>query len=114
MVHECLEAARVLDSEGIDVEVIDLRTISPLDRQTVLISVGKTGRMVVAHEAVTDFGVGAELAALAAGEGFWSPDAPVRRVGAPFLPAPYAPNLEELWLPDAGQIAQVIRETCAV
>jgi 2-oxoisovalerate dehydrogenase E1 component len=114
MVHECLEAARVLDSEGIDVEVIDLRTISPLDRQTVLISVGKTGRMVVAHEAVTDFGVGAELAALAAGEGFWSLDAPVRRVGAPFLPAPYAPNLEQLWLPDAGQIAQVIRETCAV
>jgi 2-oxoisovalerate dehydrogenase E1 component len=114
MVHECLEAAGTLDGEGIDVEVIDLRTISPLDRQAVLTSIGKTGRLVVAHEAVTDFGVGAELAALAAGEGFWSLDAPIRRVGAPFLPAPYAPSLERLWLPDADRIAQVIRETCAV
>ncbi|MEW6475728.1 MAG: dehydrogenase E1 component subunit alpha/beta [Actinomycetota bacterium] len=109
MVHECLAAADIVAKEGIDTELIDLRTISPLDRATVLESVGKTNRLLIAHEAVTDFGVGAELAALAADEAFWLLDAPVRRVGAPFIPAPYAPNLERLWLPNAERIAEEIR-----
>ena len=110
MVSECLEAAETLAVEGIDVEVIDLRTIVPLDRQTVLASVRKTARLVVAHEAVTDFGVGAELAAMVADEGFWTLDAPIRRVGAPFMPAPYAPNLERLWLPAAPRIVDEVRQ----
>ncbi len=110
MVHECLEAAGQLAADGIDVEVVDLRTISPLDRETVLASVQRTGRLAIAHEAVTDFGVGAELAALAAGEAFWFLDAPVLRIGAPFAPAPYAPNLERCWLPDAERIAREVRQ----
>jgi 2-oxoisovalerate dehydrogenase E1 component len=110
MVHECLAAAEEVEGAGIDVEIIDLRTISPLDRQTVMTSVEKTGRLLIAHEAVTDFGVGAELAATVADHGFWLLDAPIRRVGAPYLPAPYAPNLEKLWLPDRLRIADQIRE----
>lgn len=110
MVHECLAAADGLAAEGIDAEVIDLRTVSPLDRGTVLASLERTGRLVIAHEAVTDFGIGAELAALAAGEGFGYLDAPVARVGAPFTPAPYAPSLEKAWLPDRHTIARAARE----
>src|SRR5581483_3814105 len=71
MVHEAVAAAETLAGEGIEVEVVDLRTIVPLDRATVLASVARTGRLVIAHEAVRDFGIGAELAALAADEGFW-------------------------------------------
>jgi 2-oxoisovalerate dehydrogenase E1 component len=114
MVHECLSAATQLATEGIDVEVIDLRTIQPFDRDCVLSSLAKTNRLVIAQESVTDFGVGAELVALAANEGFWTLDAPIRRVGAPFLPVPYAPNLERLWLPDAARIAACLRQVAAV
>ncbi|HYH48578.1 MAG TPA: pyruvate dehydrogenase complex E1 component subunit beta [Acidimicrobiia bacterium] len=113
MVHDCLAAADTVAADGIDVEVIDLRTISPLDRTAVLESVTRTGRLLIAHEAVTDFGAGAELAAVVADEAFWALDAPVRRVGAPFLPAPYAPNLERLWLPDRDRIAGEIRRLVA-
>lgn len=109
MVLHALDAADLLQQQGIDVEVLDLRTIVPLDRAAVLASVHRTGRLVVAHEAVTDFGVGAEVAALVAGEGFWSLDAPVVRVGAPFSPAPYAPSLERAWLPDAEKIVAACR-----
>jgi len=109
MVHDCLAAADAVAAGGIDVEVVDLRTIAPFDRAAVLESVAKTGRLLIAHEAVTDFGAGAEIAAVVANEAFWALDAPVRRVGAPFLPAPYAPNLERLWLPDTDRIAGEIR-----
>jgi 2-oxoisovalerate dehydrogenase E1 component len=111
MVLEALKAADVLAQEGIDVEVIDLRTIVPLDRQAVLDSLAKTHRLVIAHEAVQDFGVGAELAAMAANEGFWYLDAPVARVAPPAMPAPYAPSLEKLWLPDSVTIADTVRRT---
>lgn len=114
MVQEALKAADVLAEEGIGVEVIDLRTIVPLDRQTVLDSLAKTHRLVIAHEAVRDFGVGAELAAMAANEGFWHLDAPVARVAPPAMPAPYAPSLEKLWLPDSGTIADTVRRTVRV
>jgi len=110
MVHEALAAAEILATEGIDVEVIDLRTVAPLDRSIVLKSLKRTSRLVVAHEAVTDFGIGAELAALAADEGFWYLDAPVRRVGALTAPAPYAPSLEKAWLPDRTTIIDTVRE----
>jgi 2-oxoisovalerate dehydrogenase E1 component len=110
MVHDCLAAAERLSGEGISVEVIDLRTIAPLDVETVLRSLAKTNRLVIAHEAVTSFGVGAELAAVAAREGFWTLDAPVIRVGAASTPAPYAPSLERVWLPDVDRIAAAVRE----
>lgn len=109
MVLDALEAAEILALEGIDVEVIDLRTITPLDRTTVLESLGRTHRLLVAHDAVQDFGVGAELAAIAANEGFWSLDAPVLRVGAAYSPAPYSPVLERQWLPSVESIIQGVR-----
>lgn len=108
MVHESLAAAERLAQRGIDVEVIDLRTVAPLDKATVLASLAKTNRLLIAHEAVTDFGIGAEIAALAVSEGFWSLDAPVLRVGARATPAPYAPNLEHEWLPDHATIVDAV------
>ncbi|WP_344651374.1 dehydrogenase E1 component subunit alpha/beta [Cryptosporangium japonicum] len=113
MVHASLAAARQLALEGVDAEVVDLRTITPLDRDTVLRSLARTNRLLVVHEAVTDFGVGAELAALAVNEGFWSLDAPVRRVGAPATPAPYAPALERTWIPDENDIIRAARDLTA-
>jgi 2-oxoisovalerate dehydrogenase E1 component len=111
MVHDCLRAADTLALQGVDVEVIDLRTISPLDWPTVLTSIKKTGRLLVAHEAVTDFGVGAEIAARAARDGFWSLDVPIRRVGAPYAPAPYAQSLEAEW---AVSVDQIVGEASAM
>lgn len=113
MVHESVAAAEELALEGISVEVLDLRTIVPLDRQAILESLAKTHRLVIAHEAVQDFGVGAELAALAASDGFWQLDAPVVRVGAPATPAPYAPNLEAEWLPNRADIVGAVRRLMA-
>ncbi len=109
MVWDALAAAEILAAEGIEVEVIDLRTITPLDRTTVLESLARTNRLLIAHDAVQDFGAGAELAALAAHEGFWSLDAPVLRVGAASSPAPYSPSLERVWLPSVDAIVQGVR-----
>jgi 2-oxoisovalerate dehydrogenase E1 component len=113
MVFDALEAAETLSAEGIEAEVIDLRTIVPLDRETVLRSLQRTHRLVIAHEAVVDFGVGAELAALAVKEGFWSLDAPVARVGAAYSPAPYAPVLERQWKAGPADIVRAVREVIA-
>ena len=113
MVQASLEAAERLAAEGIDAEVVDLRTIAPLDWDTVLASVAKTSRLVVAHEAIVDFGVGAEIAARVAGEGFWSLDAPVVRVGAPFTPAPYSPSLEKVWVPDVDDVIDGVHRVMA-
>jgi 2-oxoisovalerate dehydrogenase E1 component len=109
MVWEALAAAETLAGEGIEAEVIDLRTIVPLDRTAIMASLERTGRLVVAHEAVTDFGVGAEIAAIAAGEGFWLLDAPIRRVGSLYSPPPYAPDLEKAWLPDQASIVLAVQ-----
>lgn len=109
MARVCLAAAGTLAAEGIDAEVIDLRTIVPLDRATVLDSLARTNRLLIVHEAVTEFGVGAELAALAVHEGFWSLDAPVVRVGAPTSPAPYAPALEQAWIPGERDVVEAAR-----
>jgi 2-oxoisovalerate dehydrogenase E1 component len=109
MVSEALSAANILAEEGIDAEVIDLRTIAPLDRQTILESLERTSRLFIAHEAVQDFGVGAEIAAMAVNEGFWSLDAPVLRLGARPSPTPYAPTLERAWLPSVGDIVTGVR-----
>jgi len=113
MVRSCLEAAERLGAEGIDAEVIDLRTIAPLDWDTVLSSLAKTSRLVIAHEAITDFGVGAEIAARVADEGFWMLDAPVVRVGAPFTPAPYSPTLEKVWVPNVDDVVEGVRRVMA-
>ncbi len=113
MVTHALEAAEALAAEGVEAEVIDLRTIVPLDRETVLASFARTNRMVIAQEAVTDFGVGAEIAALAVGAGFWSLDAPVVRVGAAYSPAPYAPVLERAWEAGPADIVAAVREVMA-
>ena len=99
MVHEALAAAEELAGEGISVEVIDLRTVAPLDLAPVLDSVHKTSRLLIAHEAVVPFGIGAEIAAAVAREAFWDLDAPIERVGAAATPPPYAPELERAWLP---------------
>ena len=114
MVLECEQVAERLAEEGIDVEVIDLRTIVPWDREAVLRSVAKTMRLVVVHEAVTDFGVGAEIVATVAKDGFWFLDAPIERVGARFQPAPYSPGLEREWLPGHDDIADAIRRTVSI
>jgi 2-oxoisovalerate dehydrogenase E1 component len=114
MVHEALAAAEALAPRGISAEVIDLRTVAPLDKETILASLAKTNRLLIAHEGVTDFGIGAEIAALAAYQGFWTLDAPVRRVAPPPTPSPYAPNLEQRWLPDRQAIEQAAAELAAV
>lgn len=113
MVHSCLAAAETLAAQGVECEVIDLRTVSPLDHQTILSSVAKTSRLVIVHEAITDFGIGAEIAARVADQGFTLMDAPIRRIGALPMPAPYAPNLEQLWLPDEARITATINELMA-
>lgn len=109
MVHEALAAAEMVAGEGISAEVIDLRTVAPLDTATILESVHRTSRLLVAHEAVLPFGIGAEIAATVAREGFWDLDAPVERVGAAPTPPPYAPTLERAWLPDRDDVAAAIR-----
>ena len=114
MVHEALAAAAALEAEGISVEVIDLRTVSPLDMETILASVHKTSRLLIAHEAVMPFGIGAEIAATVAREGFWDLDAPIERIGAAATPSPYSPDLERAWLPDREDIAVAVRRLSAV
>jgi pyruvate/2-oxoglutarate/acetoin dehydrogenase E1 component len=108
-----LEAARVLDNEGIDAEVIDLRTISPLDIATILDSLEKTGRLVVVEEGSRSFGVGAEISARIMEEGFDLLERPVARVGALDTPIPFAPVLERAVIPDAARIAGAARSLLA-
>ena len=105
-----LKAAAALEKEGISAEVIDLRTISPWDKDAVLASVGKTGRLVVAHEAVRAFGVGAEIAATVQEEAFGRLKAPVKRLGAPYTSVPFSPVLEQAFMVSADQIAEAARE----
>ncbi len=114
MVHEALAAAETLAAEGISAEVIDLRTVAPLDLEPVLASVARTNRLLIAHEAVVPFGIGAEIAAVVAREGFWNLDAPIERVGAAATPPPYAPDLERAWLPGRDEIADAIRRLTRV
>ena len=114
MVHEAVAAAEELAGEGVSVEVIDLRTVAPLDLSPVLESVARTGRLLVAHEAVVPFGIGAEIAAVVGREAFWHLDAPIERVGAAATPPPYAPDLERAWLPDRADIAAAARRLVAL
>ena len=113
MVHEATAAAEELAGEGVSVEVIDLRTVAPLDLEPVLASVHKTNRLVIAHEASVPFGIGAEVAASVARDGVWSLDGPIVRVGAAATPAPYAPQLERAWLPGRVEIVEAVRRLAA-
>jgi 2-oxoisovalerate dehydrogenase E1 component len=114
MVHEAVAAAERLAGEGISVEVIDLRTVTPLDMAPIFDSVHRTSRLLIAHEAVVPFGIGAEIAATVARDAFWDLDAPIQRIGAAPTPPPYAPDLERAWLPDRDDIAAAIRHLAAV
>ena len=108
--HKVMLAAVTLEEEGLEAEVIDLRTLWPWDKSTVLDSVEKTGRLLVAHEAVQVGGFGAEVAATVADRAFSSLRAPIKRIGAPRVPIPYAPPLEDLLRVTPERIAAVARE----
>ena len=112
MMQVALEAAAELAKQGIEAEVIDLRTISPLDEETIFSSVRKTKRLVIVHEAVKTGGVGAEIAARVAEEMIDYLDAPIRRLGAPFVPIPFSPALEKLVKISAADVVRTVREIC--
>ncbi|MDA2986676.1 MAG: alpha-ketoacid dehydrogenase subunit beta [Actinomycetota bacterium] len=109
MLPEALKAAEKLAADGISVEVIDPRTVQPLDTETIVTSVRKTNRALIVHEAVQFGGIGAEIAAQIQEEAFDYLDAPVARLAAPFAPVPYAPVLENAYVPDAARIEQSVR-----
>ncbi|CAO3380336.1 alpha-ketoacid dehydrogenase subunit beta [Azospirillum argentinense] len=106
-------AADRLAAEGVEAEIVDLRWIQPWDEEAVFASVAKTHRVVIAHEAVQAFGVGAEIAARIASDAFDDLDAPVLRVGAPFMPIAFAKTLEAAYLPDADRIVAAVKSTLA-
>jgi pyruvate dehydrogenase E1 component beta subunit len=113
LVHEALAAAEKAEEEGVSVEVVDPRTLLPLDEETILASVRKTTRCVTAHEAVTRGGFGAELAAVIQHGAFDWLDAPIERVGAKFAPLPFAPAMEQWVVPHAEDVLEAIRRTVA-
>jgi pyruvate dehydrogenase E1 component beta subunit len=108
MVPQALQAADQLAEQGIDAEVIDPRTLQPLDMGLILDSVRRTHRVVVAHEAVRFGGIGAEIAAQIAEDAFDHLDAPPQRIGGPFTPVPFSPTLEDAWLPKAQDIVDAV------
>jgi len=111
MYHSVLAAAGQLKrEEGVEVEIVDLRSIMPLDKETIFNSVRKTGRLVVVHEAVKDFGFGAEVVSLVVEEAFDYLDAPPRRIGAPFTPVPFCRSLETAYIPGSERIVTAIKE----
>lgn len=109
MVVEATKAAKSLEQDGISVEIIDPRTVQPLDTDTIIASVRKTNRALVVHEAVEFGGIGAEIAAQVMESAFDYLDAPVARLAAPFAPVPYAPILENAYVPDAPRIEAAVR-----
>jgi 2-oxoisovalerate dehydrogenase E1 component len=113
MVHRSLEAARKLDEQGTSVEVIDLRTLNPLDTEAILNSVKKTGKVLIVHEDTLTGGFGAEIAAIIANEAFTRLDAPIKRVAAKDSPVPYGPTLENAMLPQTADIVKALEELAA-
>ncbi|OIO01389.1 MAG: alpha-ketoacid dehydrogenase subunit beta [Desulfovibrionaceae bacterium CG1_02_65_16] len=109
MVHTALAAAEKLAAEGISAEVVDPRSLQPLDKATILASVEKTHALVIAHEAVGFAGPGAEIAAMVAEEGLEFLDAPIRRVAAPFCPVPFSPPLEQAYIPGVDDIFNAVK-----
>jgi 2-oxoisovalerate dehydrogenase E1 component len=113
MVYKTVEAAEVLAKDGISVEVIDLRSIAPLDLDSILASVYKTGRLVIVDEDFQPAGMGAEISALVTEHAFDDLDAPIRRVNGLHSPVPYSPALEAAVIPNANSIAAAIRSLAA-
>ena len=110
MLHTSLEAAAELEKEGIEAEVIDLRTLLPLDRDAILASVAKTNKLLVVHEDTRTGGIAGEIAALVTESAFEDLDGPIRRVTSLDTPVPYAPPLEDYFLPNAAKVVAVARE----
>jgi 2-oxoisovalerate dehydrogenase E1 component len=110
MVHRALAVCETLAAEGISVELIDPRTVAPLDIDTILASVAKTGRLLIVDETFAPCGIGAEIAAQVIDRGFDELDAPIRRLNGAHTPTPYSPSLEAAVVPDAGAIAQAVRD----
>jgi 2-oxoisovalerate dehydrogenase E1 component len=113
MVQHTLKAAEQLTSEGVSVELIDPRTVAPLDVETILRSVQKTGRLLIVDEAFAPCGIGAEIAAQLADRGFDDLDAPIRRLNGAHTPTPYSPPLEAAVVPHPEEIARAIRDLLA-
>lgn len=109
-VHTALTAAERLAKTGVDVEVVDPRSLSPLDEETILASVAKTNRLIVIDEANPRCSVASDLAALVAEKGFDSLDAPIKRITAPHTPVPFSPTLEDLYLPTPEKVIQAVSE----
>ncbi|MEE9182485.1 MAG: transketolase C-terminal domain-containing protein, partial [candidate division NC10 bacterium] len=110
MVQQALEAADEMSQQGIEVEVVDLRTLCPLDTDAILASVKKTGKVLIVHEAPQVCGIGAEIAGVIAQEAFRYLDAPVTRLAAPHTPVPFSPPLEDFYLPNAAKIAAKLKD----
>jgi pyruvate/2-oxoglutarate/acetoin dehydrogenase E1 component len=110
MLHTSLDAAAELEKEGIDAEVIDLRTLLPLDRETILASVRKTNKLLVVHEDTRTGGIAGEIAAVVTESAFEDLDGPIRRVTSIDTPVPYAPQLEEYFMPNAAKVVAEARE----
>jgi acetoin:2,6-dichlorophenolindophenol oxidoreductase subunit beta len=113
MVSRAKEVAATLEADGIDCEIIDLRTTSPLDEETILESAENTGRVVVIDEATPRCNIAGDISSLVSEQLFGKLKAPVRRITAPHTPVPFSPALEDLWLPDNARIEQAIRDTVA-
>jgi pyruvate dehydrogenase E1 component beta subunit len=111
MVHESLKAAEELEADGISIEVVDPRTLQPLDEATLVDSVKKTNRVVIAHEAITRGGFGAEVAAVLQKEAFDWLDAPIERVGSKFAPLAFAPVMEQFVVPHVADVVAAVRRT---
>jgi pyruvate dehydrogenase E1 component beta subunit len=109
VVNEALVAARKLEEQGLTVEVIDLRSIQPLDLATILESVKKTGRLIVASDDVKSGGIGSEIAAAIVEEAFDSLDAPIVRVASPSMPIPFSPTLEQTYMPSSEKIVEAAK-----
>ncbi|WP_273484881.1 alpha-ketoacid dehydrogenase subunit beta [Desulforamulus ruminis] len=110
MLGVAFKAAGQLEKEGISVEIVDLRTLVPLDEETILKSVAKTGRLVVLHEATRTGGFGAEIAALVAEKAFMHLKAPVKRIAPPDIPVPYSKPLEQFYIPNENTVVEVIKD----
>ena len=108
--HLCLEAARNLEDEGLSIEVLDLRTVQPLDDEAILATARKTGKVLIVHEDTMAGGIGGEVSAIIAEQAFDHLDAPIMRIGGPQVPAmPFSPPLEAMYMPNADKIADAMR-----
>lgn len=113
-VHNSLEAAELLaKQDGVEVMVVDLRTLMPLDKELILSSVKTTGKVLIVHEDNLTGGIGAEIAAIISEQAFQYLDAPIRRVAALDTPVPFAPTLEEFYLPNTQKVVKALRELCS-